>query len=306
MLTNFANRTNAIRAGLLGLALGLAAFAPAQELDGKGQSPLTRGMGITQNLGTQVPLETKFKDDDGKPIKFGEVFHGRPVLLIPIFYNCMTGCPLVTDNVMKTLARANKAKNELLVGKDLDVVMVSIHPKETPELANAKKQRILNALEPPNAAPDWRERTSANWHLLTGDLDSIHKVTDAVGFKYKYDAAKNLINHPTCTVLLTPEGKVSSYTIGNDFETRVIKEDLAIASHNEIGVKADQTMMFGCIMLDPATHKWRPVVENIMRVAGILTIIGMAISVMLMNRSTKRDERLRALQAEENSKGADR
>ena len=29
--------------------------------------------------------------------------------------------------------------------------------------------------------------TANGWHFLTGDLDSIKRVTDAVGFRYKWD-----------------------------------------------------------------------------------------------------------------------
>lgn len=281
-----ANLTKATAAMAL---LALAAFAPAQQ-DEKNESPLARSMGITQKLGQQVPKDVTFKDDDGKTVRFGDMLHGRPILLVPIFYACRTGCALVTDSVLKTMAKAGKS-NELVVGRDLDVVMLSIHPKETPDLARSKKQLILNALVPPNASADWMPRTSKSWHLLTGDLASIHQVTDAIGFKYKYDAEKDLINHPTCTVMLTPTGKISSYTIGNDFPTRVVTTNLATAARDEVGIKADQSMMFGCIMLDPATGKYRVVVENVLRLAGVLTILILGASIVNMSLKSKREAR---------------
>lgn len=294
------NRTNAqntkvFRAGLLTLALGLAAFAPAQDLDGKGQSSLTASMGITQKLGDAVPKDAAFKDESGKSIQFGDLFGKRPIVLVPIFYACRTGCPLVIDGVLKTIAKANKAENEMIVGRDFDVVLLGIHPKETPELAAAKKKLILNAVEPPQADASWRTYAEKGWHCLTGDEASIRKITDAVGFKYKYDPVKDLINHPTCTIFLTTDGHVSSYTIGNDFPTTVVKDDLSIAAKNEVGDPADQSMMFGCIMIDPATGKIRVVVQNIMRVAGALTLLIVGGSIISMSVKTKREEQRREL-----------
>lgn len=275
----------------LGLGLGTVAFAqfPAQpEPERPNESPIARSMGITQQLGKQIPADLKFTDDNGATVKFGDLLKGRPLLVVPIWYRCQTACAIVTDSIMKTLAKASRA-NTLVVGLDLDIVMVSIHPKEDSDLARSKKTLILNALTPPNEPADWRPRMEANWHLLTGDDATVHKfVTETLGVKYKYDAVKDLINHPTCTIFVTPEGKVSSYTIGNDFPTKVVESDLAIAAKNEVGDKADQSMMFGCIMLDPATGRFRPVVMNILRLAGIVTIFAVGGLIVTMNIQSKR------------------
>jgi protein SCO1/2 len=293
------NRSNAKNRilGALTLTLGLAAFAPAQvpaseDIKRSNETSIAQSMGITQNLGKFVPLNLKFKDESGKTIEFREVLHDRPVVVVPIFYRCQTACSIITDRVMKTLAKAWRT-DKLVVGRDLDIVMVSLHPQETPELARSKKQLILNALKPPpsyaEAEGAWRERMDANWRLLTGDEQNVRAlVTDALGVKYKYDAAKNLINHPTGTVFLTPEGEISSYTIGNEFPTVIVENQLATAAKHQVGDRADQSMMFGCIMLDPETMRYRPVVQRILQVAGAFTILAMAGFIVTMNIQTKR------------------
>lgn len=293
------NRTNAKKLflGTLTLTLGLAAFAPAQvpasaDIKRSNETSIAQSMGITQNLGKTVPLDLTFKDEAGQTIKFREVFHDRPVVVVPIFYRCQTACSIITDRVMKTLAKAWRA-DQLVVGRDLDIVMVSLHPKETPELARAKKQLILNALTPPPSSPEpeakWRERMDGSWRLLTGDEQNVRAlITDSLGVKYKYDAAKNLINHPTCTVFLTSDGEISSYTVGNEFPTVIVENQLATAAKHEVGDKADQSMMFGCIMLDPETMRYRPVVQRILQVAGVFTILAMAGLIVTMNIQTKR------------------
>lgn len=246
-------------------------------------------MGITQRLGEQVTLDTKFTDESGQKVEFGSVLRGHPVVVVPVFYSCQTGCAIIQDKIMKTLAKLDHSQRVVL-GKDLDVVMISLHPKETPQLASSKKQLILNALEPPAGdIPAWRERASSGWRLLLGDEKTVKGfVTGELGFKYKYDAKKNLINHPTGTVFLTPEGKISAYTIGNDFPTKLVETDLDIAAKNEVAPKADQSMMFGCIMLDPETGRYRPVVLNILRVVCVISVIALAGFIVTMNLQSKR------------------
>lgn len=262
---------------------------PSGNPDRKNESPIAQTMGIRQRLGEAVPKDLTFLDEDGKTIQFGDLLQGRPLVVVPIFYRCQTACSIITDNIMKTVAKAN-SKDELVVGRDFDVVMVSIHPKETPDLARAKKQLILNALTPPKETPDWRPRMEKSWRMLTGTEENVRKlVTDTFGVRYKYDAQKDLINHPTCTVMVTPNGGISSYTIGNGFPTRVVQTSLVYAEKNQVGQMADQSMMFGCIMLDPETGKYRPVVMNIVRLAGVLTILVLFGSIALMSLKSKRD-----------------
>jgi len=253
--------------------------SPAPAAPPSMQVPLTQQMGIKQRLGEYVPKDVSFKDENGKSVKFGELFQGRPIVLLPIFYRCQTSCSALTDSLMTVLAKAGK-HDEMKVGRDLDVVMVSIHPKETPELARVRKGYILQDLDQPG--------TENGWHLLTGDLASVHKITDAIGFKYSYNAEKDLINHPVCSVVLSPEGRISAYTIGNDMQTRILQQDVALAAKNEVADPADQSMMFGCIMVDPTTHKYTLVIERIVFIACCITLVVVASMIVYMSRKYKR------------------
>jgi protein SCO1/2 len=263
-------------------AVPFAAFAQTQ-------SSLTKQMGITQNLGAKIPADVEFKDENGQKVTFGSYLGQRPIVLVPIFYNCQTGCPLITDGLVQTLhaaanptgaMRMEKNANPLQLGKALDVVMLSIDPRETPELAANKKAFIADRLGD--------DEGMSHWHLLTGTLPNIHKITDAIGFKYYFDPKLGLIRHATCSVIISPNGTISSYTIGNEFPTKFLEADLALAARNEVGQKADQSFMFGCVMLDPATGKIRFVVENIVRVACVLTLIVMIIGFLNMLRNERR------------------
>lgn len=254
---------------------------------GHGQSGITKSMGITQHLGASVPKDLPFKDENGKSIRFGDMLHGRPVVLVPIFYSCKTGCAILTDNIVKTLAAGTKG-DILRTGRDMDILMYSIDPVEDAELAHAKKAQILDALSPhlptPAATEAWRMGAEDGWHLLTGPNASIQALSSAIGLKYMYrtvpdlehKTSLNLINHPTCTVILTSEGKISSYTIGNDFTAKEVVADLQTAQRGAVGIKADQSWMFGCLMVDPVTGRNRLMIENIWRLTAVVTLVVLA------------------------------
>jgi len=274
---------------LLLIVLTLASAA----VFGQNGNPITDSMGITQKLGDKIPANVPFKDEAGQDVTLGSYLQGRPIVLFPIFYKCQTGCAVITHEFLQTLLTAShptgiKAlidksqtdNNGLKIGKDFDVVMVDIDPRETPALAAAKKNVIMNAFDDPTA--------DAHWHLLTGTLDNIHRVTDAIGFKYYYNPALDVIRHPTGSVILSPDGTISSYTIGNDFPTKVLSSALEIAKQNQVGQPADESRMFGCIQIDRKTHKVTLVVENIVRLGCVLTLLTMIIGISLMIRSERK------------------
>jgi protein SCO1/2 len=264
------------------------------------QSDLTKSMGIKQKLGANVPMDLQFTDEQGKSVKLGDMFRGKPVVLVPIFYSCKTGCAILTDNIIQTLTKATKG-DILKPGRDMDVLMYSIDPRENADLAHSKKALIFDALTPQMSTPEktaaWRLEAENGWHLLTGKPDAVSRLSAAIGLSYTdrqvpdLDKRKTvwLINHPTCTVLLTPQGKISSYTIGNEFQTKEVEQGLMVAQKGGVGRVADQSWMFGCIMVDPVTGKNRVVIENVWRFAGVLTVLGLAFSIVTLSIKSKRE-----------------
>jgi hypothetical protein len=70
--------------------------------------------------------------------------------------------------------------------------------------------------------------------------------------------------------------------------TKFLQADLALASQNQIGKKADQSFMFGCLMLDPATGKIRFAIEGVLRILMGLTAIGLALFIYSMVRQERK------------------
>ncbi len=214
------------------------------------------GVGIDQKLDQQVPLDLKFKDEAGREVPLSTYFtKGKPVILALVYYRC----PMLCTQILNGLAGSLKAVS-LDPGKDFEIVAVSFDPKDTPETAASKKQMYLRRFGRPNSAN--------GWHLLTGDQANIKALTDTVGLHhYKYDAATDQFAHASGIMVLTPEGRLSRYFYGVEYEPRDVRLGLVEASQNKIGSPVDQILLF-CYHYDPVTGKYGAVVMNLVRFAG--------------------------------------
>ena len=271
---------------ILWLALA-PAIVPAQSLPGP-SSPLygadpqrgptsiglpapLRAVKIEQKLDQQLPLDLTFHDETGRTVKLGDFFGRKPVVLAFVYYDCPMLCTQVL-NGMVTSFRVLPFE----IGKEYDVVTISFDPRETPELAQRKKNVYVNYL------PEKMRADAANgWHFLTGDETNIKQITDAAGFYYHYDETTKQFAHASGIMLTTPGGKLSRYYYGIEYPARDLRLGLIESSANKIGSPVDQLLLY-CYHYDPATGKYGAVVMNIMRIAGVLTLIGIAALLLLL------------------------
>ncbi|MCU1232471.1 MAG: electron transport protein SCO1/SenC [Candidatus Solibacter sp.] len=237
------------------------------------------GVGIDQKLDQQVPLDLKFKDEAGREVPLSTYFtKGKPVILALVYYRC----PMLCTQILNGLAGSLKAVT-LDPGKDFEVVAVSFDPKDTPETAAAKKQMYLKRYARPNSAN--------GWHLLTGDEANIKALTDTVGYHYKYDQATDQFAHASGIMVLTPEGKLSRYFYGVEYQPRDVRLGLVEASKNKIGSPVDQILLF-CYHYDPVTGKYGAVVMNLVRFAGAsFTLVCGVFLFIFLRRDVRNDRR---------------
>jgi protein SCO1/2 len=236
-----------------------------------------RDVGFDQRLDAQVPLDLTFRDEAGRPVELAEYFRGKPVILVLAYYRC----PQLCNEVLNGLVRA-MLDMTLDVGKDFDVLTVSFDPRETPELAAAKKATYMERYGRPGA--------EAGWHFLTGDEGPIRRLTEAVGFRYRYDAANDQFAHASGIMVLTPAGKVSRYFYDIRYNPRDLRLGLVEASANKIGTPADRVLLF-CFHYDPEQGRYGPVIMNFVRLGGLLTVLGIGSLVGVLWRRGRRERR---------------
>ena len=267
---------------LLTIAL-LAASAGAQINSGvmsppaNTRPPLLQNVGIEQHLDAQVPPDLIFRDDAGKTVKLGDYFGRKPLILNLVYYNCTMLC----GEALAGLASAMRLV-KFDVGNEFDVVTVSFDPRETPEMAAAKKIDYVKRYDRANAA--------SGWHFLTGQPDSINALTKVVGFQYQYDPKSNQYAHATAIMVLTPQGRISRYFYGVDFPPKDLRMGLVEASQGKIGNAVDAVLLY-CYHYNPETGKYGAMVGNILRIAAAATILllgGLIFILWRLDRSVTR------------------
>ena len=226
---------------------------------------------IEQKLDQQLPLDLVFRDEAGQQVKLGQYFGKKPVVVALVYYDCPMLCTQVL-NGMVTSFRVLPFQ----IGNEFDVVTVSFDPRESSALAAAKKKVYVNYLP-----EKMRSNAGNGWHFLTGDEANIAQLTEAVGFHYRWDEATKQFAHASAIMLTTPEGKLSRYFYGIEYPARDLRLGLIESSANKIGSPVDQLLLY-CYHYDPATGKYGAAVMKVMRIAGVLTMIGIAAMLLLL------------------------
>jgi protein SCO1/2 len=231
------------------------------------------GIDVEQKLGTMLPMDARFRDELGKEVTLGTLIADRPVVIAPVYYECPMLCSLVLEGFVKALRPLG-----FLPGKDFDVIVMSFDPGEGPELALRKKAAYL--------ALYGKEETADGWHFLTGGEEEIRRVTDAIGFRYRYDAERDEYAHAASIVLATPEGRLARYFFGVEYSTRDLRLGLVEAAAGKIGNVVDQFLLY-CYHYDPSMGRYSAAVLNLVRLGGIATVSAMLVGFMAMRRREK-------------------
>jgi protein SCO1/2 len=245
---------------LLGfLSLLLGGFVCPALADSSTPIDFAHDVRFDQNLGVQVPLDLPFISDTGKPVRLGDYFHKRPVMLVLDYYRCPNLCGIVLNSLVSSLKGLTYN-----AGDRYDVVVVSIDPRDTPAASALKKMGYVDTYQ--------RPQTADGWHFLTGSPAAIKALADSVGFHYVYDKASDQYAHPSGMIILTPEGRTSRYFFGIEFPPSQMNEALTVAAASKINSPVYDFLLL-CCRYNPLQGKYGGLIFDVMRVAGCLTVL---------------------------------
>jgi protein SCO1/2 len=269
------------------LVFGIGGSAHAQRFSSvpygtpAGSSPtadLISSVGIEQHLGTQLPLDTELRDEQGRAVKLGDYFKHQPVVVMLVYFRC----PMLCTQVLNGFLKSSQAI-PLVIGGDYQVVTISFDPRETPDLAAEKKDNYVRAYR--------RDGAANGWHFLTGDQSSIDQITKAVGFRYRFDPQSDQFAHASGIALATRDGRLSRYFYGIEYEPDDLRLGLVESSSGRIGSLVDQVLLL-CYHYDPLTGKYGLVIAEVLRTAGVLTVIVVGGFLVAMFRFERRRTKL--------------
>ena len=241
------------------------AWLPQSEPGEQNEKPeAIEGVGIEEKLNQSLPSQVNLINEAGKNVTLSQFLgRDRPVIFSLVYYNCPSLCNLHLRGVFEVFKDLN-----LTPGKDFEFVALSIDPKETPDLAQAKKEVYIKEYG--------LEAGLAGIHFLTGGEEEVKKAADAVGFKYKWVESAKEWAHASAAIISTPEGKISRYMHGVYFDPKTFRLSLVEASEGKIGNIVDQFALF-CFRYDPKANQYALYAFNALRAgAGILVLLLLA------------------------------
>jgi protein SCO1/2 len=224
-----------------------------------GQTEVLKQVAFEQKLNAQLPLDLKFREETGREVTLREYFKDKPVVVVPVYYECPMLCDLTMSSLVKTL-KTLRSHNP---GQDFQVVMFSFNPKETPQLAAEKKQAYLRRYDRPG--------TENGWRFLTGEEASVRALAEAMGFRYVYDPTIQQYAHAAGFIVATPQGRISRYLFGIEYGARDLRLALNESGIGKIGDPVGQLLLL-CFHYDPTSGKYTMSVLTAVRAAGLLTL----------------------------------
>ncbi|TWT78198.1 hypothetical protein Pla123a_09880 [Posidoniimonas polymericola] len=250
---------------LTALALLGPACAQGQLLEDKPDE--LQEVGVDEKRGGQIPLNLKFRDENGRAISLADLFDGeRPVLLSLNYSDCPMLCRVQLNGLTDALKQM-----EMTVGEEFDVVSVSIDPRESPQRAKETEKLY--------AGNYGRAGSTGGWHFLTSTQENITALADAVGFRYKFVPDRGEFAHTAAVMVCSPEGMVSRYLYGVMFEPKTVRLSLVEAADGKVGTAMDQIILF-CFHYDETKGRYGPVARNIMSAGAAVTVMALAAGLL--------------------------
>lgn len=231
------------------------------EIDESNLPEIAKDIGVDSKVGVTIDLETPFNDEQNNFVKIGQYFDTKhPVMLSFNYSNCPKLCSVQLENMISCLRQV-----DLDVGKDFEVVSVSIDPLEQSSRARQTKQKFVKQYN--------RKDSEYGFHFLVGDRDNIASLAKECGFRYKYVKRQKLYSHLPCFILLSPNGKIVRYIHGLDYDPETMKMALVEASEGRIGSPINRLSYgLGCYLFDESTGKYTAQAMVFMRLGGLITI----------------------------------
>lgn len=263
---------NAFWLGILTMLVSLqcANAQLGEQFGNNNQIPeVAKDIGVDPKLGDYIDPEYGFTDEDNNYVRMGDFFDGkRPIILSFNYSNCPKLCEVQLDLMTDALREI-----DFEVGKDFQIISVSIDPKEQLVRAREMRDRFSGLYNRPGSED--------SWHFLISDKNMVKELAKDCGVRYKYVKRQKLYSHPPVFLLISPHGKIVRYIHGLEYDPPTISNALIEAAEGKIGSPINRlTFITGCFLFDESTGKYTFAAMGLMRVAGLFTIFCLAITIV--------------------------
>lgn len=215
--------------------------------------PAEAAIGVDERLGSRIPLDITFRDDNGRQVRLGELITS-PTIILPVYYGCSNVCNFLQNGLASAMPAVKR-----IPGKEYRVLSVSFDETETPTLAAKYKKMYLTSMNAP--FPE------EGWHFLTGDARNIRRLTDAAGIHFRR-SGRDFI-HPVASFVVARDGTIVRYLYGTTFLPKDLTLALLEARDGKVGVTIRKVVGY-CFSFDPAGKTY---VFNLLRVSATVVLL---------------------------------
>nr|WP_166174803.1 SCO family protein [Altererythrobacter segetis] len=248
------------------LALVAAAMLAAGAVD---PNDPFKAASIVEKPGASIPLDGPFVTSAGQPVTLRQLAAGKPLLITPVQHECPNICGVTLAGIAGAIDGQPKYKP----GRDFAIVALGIDPREGSAQAGDDLKRL--AAQRPNAV--WQPAA------LTGSEQAIHAVTDALGYRYAWSDQLGQYAHLSGTAVLTPDGRMSSWLYGLAPTSAQLQAAVTQASAGRSGGVMQQILLL-CFHYDPQTGRYSLAITKALRLAGVATVLLIALAILLLSR----------------------
>lgn len=235
-----------------------------------------KDVGIEEKLGQKIDLNLMVTDESNKIVPLSSFFKAHhPVILSPVYFSCPGLCNFHLNGLVDTLKNVDWSPSN-----QFEIVAFSFDSREKSDVAFSKKENYLKAYG--------RAGTDSGWHFVTADEATIKKLTEQVGFKFKWNEKAGEWSHASAAIVLSDSGLISRYLHGILFEARDVKLALNEAANGKMGNIVDSAMLY-CFKYDQHQSKYGLQVYRIMQMAGAFMVAILAIWLIPVMIRAKRE-----------------
>ena len=215
---------------------------------------------VRERIGDSIDLNLAFVDEQNQKRVLKEYFGSAPVLMSIIYYNCPSLCNFHLNGLFEALEKLSAYWTA-----PYQFVLVSMDSTEKAPLAKEKKVNYLK---------QFKRLKGENIHFLTGSEDSIKKLSDSLGFSFRWDEETEQFAHSPVAYTLSPKAMISRYLYGVQFQPKTLKLSLLEAGAGKTGNVIDRILLF-CYRFNPKENKYSLYAVNIMKAGGVLIILAL-------------------------------
>lgn len=219
-------------------------------------------VGIIEKLGAYIPNDVFFYDEKGDSVALTDLID-KPTILSFVYFRCPTICPRMLAELAVLLE-----KIDLEPGTDFNLITISFDPTDTPASAADKKMNFMKSIQRPLPENAWR--------FLTGDINNIAKITEAVGYRFKKDRQDFI--HPSAIIALAPDGKIIRYIMGLSYLPFDVKMAVIEAAQGRVGPTINKVLLY-CFSYDP---QGRTYAMNVTKITGTIILFLVAVFAIFL------------------------